>query len=219
MSLAKPEGGAGRRAINVAALIALVLVLGVLLAQTWAKAHRADGYDFTSYLLSARALLAGSDPYRTSTPFPYLYPLFLAWLLIPLAVVPYGVANLIWFATSGAAGLASIHATLGLGGSRDRAPRPGAIATVALFFLLFIPILQNNLVNGQANLFVLLGCVLFIRDEREDGGIAAAAYLAAAIALKLLPAVLCVYLFVDRRMRTLVTTVALAGTFCILPAT
>jgi alpha-1,2-mannosyltransferase len=207
MNLVKPRGGAGQRAMNVAALIALVLVLGVLLVQTWAKAHRADGYDFTSYLLSAQALLAGSDPYRTQTPFPYLYPLFLAWLLIPLAVVPYGVAVLIWFAASSAAGLASIHATLGLDGSRDRAPWPGSLAAVALFFLLFLPILQNNQLNGQANLFVLLGCVLFIRD------------LAAAIALKLLPAVLCVYLLVDRRLRTLLTTVALAVAFCLLPAT
>ena len=56
------------------------------------RALRPGGIDLTSYLLSAQALSHGASPYRLPTPFPYLYPPTLAFLLIPLTAVPPFVA-------------------------------------------------------------------------------------------------------------------------------
>ena len=60
----------------------------VLLFQAFRMAYRDEGYDFTSYLLVARALRDGGNPYQVAMPFPYLYPLFLAFALMPLTFVP-----------------------------------------------------------------------------------------------------------------------------------
>src|SRR2546425_135045 len=91
------------------ALRVLLLILAVVfLAQTHRKAARPGGYDFTSYLQSAQALAAGADPYHTGTPFPYIYPLFLAFLLVPLTYVPSAVAVTLWFAL----GAACLHISL-----------------------------------------------------------------------------------------------------------
>src|SRR5262245_52503387 len=82
----------------------------VLLAQTWTRTQRPGGIDLTSYLLSADALRHGVSPYLLPTPFPYLYPATLAFLLIPLTFVPALVALLLWFALNAGAALWSIRA-------------------------------------------------------------------------------------------------------------
>src|SRR5262245_48455862 len=92
---------AGRRA----AILVHVLLLGLLvvfLGQTYTRAHRSYGYDFASYLASASALVDGGDPYHTASRFPYIYPLFLAFVLVPLTKVPYDVAVALWFAAGAA---------------------------------------------------------------------------------------------------------------------
>ena len=82
---------------------AAIVATAVLGAQTWHKAFRPGGNDLTSYLLSARALWDGQSPYGLETPFPYIYPLFLAFAIVPLAILPYGAAVIGWFAASVAA--------------------------------------------------------------------------------------------------------------------
>src|SRR5688572_33351204 len=89
-----------RSRILAAAAVVATIVLG---AQTWHKAFRPGGNDLTSYLLSARALWDGQSPYGLDTPFPYIYPLFLAFAIVPLAILPYGAAVIGWFAASVAA--------------------------------------------------------------------------------------------------------------------
>ena len=92
----------------VAVVWAAVLCVA-LFAQTYVRAERPNGIDLTSYLLSARALRDGNSPYLLPTPFPYLYPATLAFLLIPLTFVPAIVAVLVWFAMSVAAAVWSIR--------------------------------------------------------------------------------------------------------------
>src|SRR5687767_16017455 len=108
------------RILAVAAIVATI-VLG---AQTWHKAFRPGGNDLTSYLLSARALWDGQSPYGLDTPFPYIYPLFLAFAIVPLAILPYGAAVIGWFAASVAAlgALLLGQSKIGTsgGGRRDR---------------------------------------------------------------------------------------------------
>ena len=108
-------------------LCALALMGGlgvVLLFQAFRMAYRDEGYDFTSYLLAARALRDGGNPYQVAMPFPYLYPLFLAFALMPLTFVPYWLANAVWLVAC-LAGLVASCLLL------ERAGLPGGPAVAA----------------------------------------------------------------------------------------
>jgi hypothetical protein len=188
-------------------MAAAVLLIAILAAQTWSKAHRPDGNDLTSYLLSARALGEGRSPYGLDTPFPYVYPMLLAFLLLPWLALPYGVAVLLWFALSVAALVLVLELT------SDGEPRAMA-ATVAVTFAA----IQNTLLNGQVNFFVVLCCVLAIAAARKDRDAPAGAWLGAGIALKLMPALLGLFLLVRGRARAIAVGAAVAFVLSILPA-
>ena len=193
-----------------ATAIVATVVLG---AQTWHKAFRPGGNDLTSYLLSARALWDGQSPYGLDTPFPYLYPLFLAFVLIPLAALPYGAAVVAWFAAS----VAALRAVLVESAFRriaDGGPRSAELAIAATILITF-NVIQNNLLNGQVNFFVLLCCVLAVKQRREA---AAGAWLGAAIALKLMPALLVVYFLVRRQFRAVLVAGITALVLALAPA-
>jgi len=159
------------------------VLCAVLLAQTYVRARRPNGIDLTSYLLSADVLLHGGSPYVLPTPFPYLYPATLAFLLIPLTVVPATVAVLVWFALNTAAVVWSVRAIVVT--IRPDA-RPADLAPfLAIFFTVFFTIAQSNLRNGQVNFVVLalsVAAALARRDQKvlereisEDGAAAPAA--------------------------------------------
>jgi hypothetical protein len=167
----------------------------VLAVQTLNRAWRADGMDFTSYLMSARALWEGRSPYGLETPWPYVYPMLLALLLIPLVALPYTGAVLAWFAISIVA-LAGIVVK-----TTDRTTLPVAIVLIAAF-----AIIQSTLLNGQVNFLVVLCSVLAVCAARDKRDIAAGAWLGAGIALKLMPAVLGMHFLVRGRWRAVVAT-------------
>jgi alpha-1,2-mannosyltransferase len=193
----------------------LLVLAAVMLVQTLGKAHRPGGYDFTSYLQSASALAHGTDPYRTPTPFPYIYPLFLAFVLIPLTALPYDAAVVIWFAC-GAACLCLIALLC----ARLTNPSPSSgIRAIALLALVgFLDPVQIDLLNGQVNLEVLLLCLLFFDRYRRKQWALASIFLGAAIALKLLPVLLLLFLLVRRELRAILTTAIATAVFCLAPA-
>ena len=213
-----------------AAGLVATIILG---AQTWHKAFRVDGNDLTSYLLSARALWEGQSPYGLETPFPYLYPLFLAFALAPLALLPYGAAVIGWFAASVAAlgGILVGSTKLGTSDGARRWARGSDLAIAAAVLVTF-NIIQNNLLNGQVNFFVVLCCLMSIDAGRVPpspgtarGGpvrpareIAAGMWLGAAIAVKLMPALLLVYFLVRRRFRAILVAAATALVLALAPS-
>ena len=184
-----------------------MIVCIVLAAQTLNRAWRADGIDFTSYLMSARALWEGRSPYGLVTPWPYVYPMLLAFLLIPLVALPYTAAVLTWFAVSVAA-LAGI-----VWNTTDRTVVPVTAALVPTF-----AIVQSTLLNGQVNLLVVLCSVLAICAARERRDVAAGAWLGAGIALKMMPAVLGMYFLVRGRWAAILATGVAALVFSFGPA-
>jgi hypothetical protein len=186
-------------------LAAIVCV--VLAVQTLNRAWRPDGIDFTSYLMSARALWEGRSPYGLVTPWPYVYPMLLALVLIPLVALPYTAAVLAWFATNVAALAAIVSKTT------NRPVLPVAITLVASF-----PIIQSTLLNGQVNFLVVLCSVLAICAAREHRDVAAGTWLGAGIALKLMPAVLGMYFLVRGRWTAIVATGVAALVFSFGPA-
>ncbi len=203
------------RILATAAIVATV-VLG---AQTWHKAFRPGGNDLTSYLLSARALWDGESPYGLDTPFPYIYPLFLAFAMGPLVLLPYGAAVIGWFAASVAALGVVLRRTAG-----------SALAAAAAVLVTF-NVIQNNLLNGQVNLFVVLCCVVAVASAAPpEGGhyvgaashhrraLTAGAWLGAAIALKLMPVLLVVHFLVRRRFGAILAAGAIALVLALAPA-
>lgn len=201
------------------ALGCFALATVLFLVQSYRKAYRPQGTDLTSYLLSAEALLHGRNPYVTAARFPYIYPLFFAFLLIPLAFLPYWLATLAWFIAGVGSGVLAVRLILvharewtGVGWERR------ILLSMLLVFLVMLGSIQNNLLNGQANFVVLALCVLFLHATARGRTLAAAAYLAAAIAIKLVPLIFVPYLVARRRYGQLALTAAMAVLFCALPA-
>ena len=141
-------------------------------------------------------------------PFPYLYPLFAAFGFIPLMYVPYWLANAIWLVLC-VAGLAA--GCLALTG-RALPPARGA-ALVAL--LVFFSPIQSNMIHGQINSIVLFCCVMFDCAYARNRALPAGAWLAAAVAVKVLPAVLLFFLIVRRKYRILLWTLLFTGLLCL----
>jgi alpha-1,2-mannosyltransferase len=148
----------------------------------------------------------------------YLYPLFLAFALIPLTAIPYWLANFLWFGLSLASLVLGCLLLLDMAENEKHAATGWQLAVpgCAIFVLLFSPI-QNNLLNGQVNLIVMLCCVLFIRYFSQKRPILSAVWLGAAIAIKLTPAFLLLFVLVRREYRVLLWTVLFTIFFCLLP--
>jgi hypothetical protein len=203
---------------TVVLLRVLLSVLAViLLVQTLHKAFRAEGYDFTPRLEAAKALVAGIDPYKIPTPFPLTYPLFICVLLLPLAWLPYGLANFIWF---GVNAVSLWFPLCFLVKSYDaRTTEKEFLKLFALSALLLLTIVQNNFVNGQVNFPVLAFSVLFFKFLTEKKTHWASLFLAAAIALKLTPLLFVVYLLFRKEWAALAWTFFYTAIFILgLPA-
>lgn len=186
------------------------IVLIVLLIQTFSRALRPEGNDFTSYLAAARAFWSGQNPYTASIPFPFLYPLTFCVVLYPLLVLQISISVAVWFTISIAA-LAWTFFSF-----RALSDRPQNVAVSGILSsILLLEILQNNLLNGQINCIQLVLIAGFYVSLRQAKLAMAALWLAVAIALKLTPALLLVYLLVRKEWLTvglvlLFTTLLLA---------
>ena len=114
--------------------------------------------DFRAYHQAARALAAGESPYSESA---FIYPPLLPVMLLPLASLSLETARLVWFVASQAALLGSLGLMVSLLGS--------GITGLAAVLLVWIVggTVQENLVLGQANPFLLLAIVAATRERRH----------------------------------------------------
>jgi hypothetical protein len=186
----------------------LIVVISVFFIQTFGKAYRENGYDFTSYLLSSRALFNGGNPYDTGSPFPFIYPLFLCVVLWPLTLLPYWLSNAVWFVLNTAALYLSILVLLKL--YADSLSYKVFTALFLVPFLILTNVIQNNLLNGQINFIVLLFCILFLKYYVDNRKLLASVILSAAIAIKLTPLILIAYLIARKEFLWTGLTLALS---------
>jgi hypothetical protein len=188
----------------VFACTVILLISSIFFLQTFGKAYRENGYDFTSFLLSSKAFFAGTNPYQTGSPFPFIYPLFLCVLLFPLASLPYWFSNAVWFSLNVSALYLSTLVLLKL--YFDSLSYQEITALFLVPFVILTNVIQNNLLNGQVNFIVLLLCVLFLKYFVESRKWLATVFLSAAISIKLTPIILIVYLIARREFLYVVLT-------------
>jgi hypothetical protein len=210
-----------------------------LFAQTWSRAHRPGGIDLTTYLEAARAVLRGDNPYALASPFPYIYPPFLAFALIPLTGLPADLALVAWFIASLGAIVWSMREVLTL--AYPELPGRGMTPFIAALFVGMYPVLQSNLRNGQVNPIVVSLAIagLAARLERapshraqgppgaprapgagggwRDWRVREALYWAAAIAIKIVPAVLAPFYLRRRDWRVCAEAAAGVIVLCLIP--
>lgn len=176
--------------------------------QMYARMARPTGNDLGARLASARILVAGGNPYALTLPQGHgPYPLTIDALVVPLTWLPLGLAQSLWFALT----LGALVGCLLVLDALWRQARSGAMDPVfavpfevrlaVLALALFIPF-QNHLRYGQVNLLLLCLTSLFLAFHLRCRGLAAAAALGSAIALKLTPAVFLLYLGRGRSYRT-----------------
>ena len=197
-----------RRAWPLVALAALAAIGVVAVAK-----QLRDGNDFPIYWQAARDVIAGRSPYDVGTGLHgYVYLPWFALSMAPLALLPLGVAAWVWYLVNLAfiwySGRTLLDA-LRMAGVPVRG-WPPALATLAL-----VGLFHDNLVLGQANLFLLWLVSLGIRASQRAGSPSHRGIpFGWAAALKMPAAVLALPLLMRRRFSVvlgLMLSVALAA--------
>lgn len=219
---------ADKKRIAGIAFIAIVSV--ILLIQSYGKAYRDSGYDFTSYIHASRLLSEDQNPYDPASSvaslidypkpsFPYIYPLTLAFLMTPLSYIPYNIAISIWFF----AGLFSLLFTIYLLTKResnetgDSRKQTDVSFISALAILLLFNIVQNNFLNGQLNFIILFLSVLSYDYCSRGKKFKAAFVLALAVSLKLTPVIFLLYFLLKKEYKLFLYSTIMIPLLLLLP--
>ena len=225
---ARAVTGEARQAAPGALLLMMAVFASAGFLFKLAEYNRAYRYgDFTSYYVAAATLREGSGALyhpatpdmilaRAETPGPwtetaarwgvrdanyYLYPPFFAMAMMPLTMLPYEAAHLLWYL----ANLAALGACVWLFVMSDAdwpRPRLGVNLMDLTLALVAIALSWPSLFTfgaGQANfvvLLLLLGALTALRAKRDVAG---GLMVAGAAAIKMTPALLLVYLAWRRR--------------------
>jgi alpha-1,2-mannosyltransferase len=171
---------------------------------TWPWQPRTE--DLWVYREAARYLLEGRDFYHLEDSFPYIYPPIAAVLAVPLALVPWRIAQLLWtLANVGILVAVLRHLRIG---------PPWMISFAATAAILFLEPIRSTLAMGQLGL-LLLGLVLL---DAADGPhlfrrgskplLPPGVLTGFATGLKLTPAVFIIWFFLVRRPRQAVVALA-----------
>lgn len=165
------------------------------------------GWDFRAFYLGARAYLHGASPYprdslgALANKQEFVYPAPTAFLLAPLALLPYTAALSLWLGLS----IAAVALALRISGVRDWRCF-GAL-------LLTLPAEHSFRLGTLAPLLLLLLALLWRYRDR----VVVAAVLAALLAIsKVFLSPLLFWLLFTRRVRSAVLAALLAAVFCVL---
>lgn len=187
---------------------ALALVAIGMAAFMLAVLMAADGVpleDFVAYYWGALRLAEGAPlffPEQLDSPIPavcfgcYIYPPFLAQLLVPMTAIPLETAKVVWYVLLALAGFGSAWIGATVGGARPSLERMlWTVAATALFF----PVFHSNWLGNVSTLVAL--CVALV----ALGGVAGGAGAAFATWLKVSPLVYVpIALVADARARVTV---------------
>src|SRR5919197_633227 len=174
---------------------AVPLALAGFFAYAFARGFHT--FDFQTFWNSGRAVLHGRSPYPHALPDvadratfrPFVYPAPAAFLLSPLALIPYAVANAVFAAISAGAVLAALR----LLGVEDWRCYGAAFVSLPVF---------DSIDAGAITPLLVLGAAALWRYR--DRPLAAGALVAALVALKVFLWPLALWLLFTRRVRAAV---------------
>ena len=160
--------------------------------------------DFTWYYMAAREILRGRSPFAAGG---YIYPPLLAFLLTPVAEVPYPAAQWIWHTISFASlSLAGYLIWRHLGGNWS------AFLSVAVVWA-FGGAAEDSLGLGQVGcLLTLLITIAYTRTDWLRSW-----SIGLGVAIKIIPGVLVIVLLLQRQWRSLAIAGATALVLTVLP--
>ncbi|MEV5705800.1 glycosyltransferase 87 family protein [Actinoallomurus sp. NPDC052274] len=211
-------------AMVVAGLAIVVAAVGPLALQWLTNAPDQRMVDLDVYRSGGQAVLRGAPVYdfMTQPPqlLPFTYPPFAVLIAVPLAFVPWSVAQWLWAALI----LLALTITVRYAFRPLLARFPGwaPVLTGIIVALCAYPMpLRDQFRFGQVDVFLMAMCVADCAAPRTRWPRGLLVGLATAI--KLVPGVFIVYFLVTGRRREAVTAVVGAavvslGTFLILPA-
>jgi alpha-1,2-mannosyltransferase len=194
----------------VLVLVAVAAVAGAL---------RGGFKDLFVYLYGGRAVLDGLPLYESRDPVTglhFTYPPFAAVVMVPLALLPTWLAAALWTGAS----VGALAAVVVLVRRELDRPTPGWLVALLTGGALALEPVWQNLVFGQANLFLMLAVLVdLVRPERRWSGV----LVGIAAGLKLTPLVFVVLLvLVGRRAAAGRAALAFAATvavgFVVTPA-
>lgn len=172
---------------------------------------RGHGNDLTIFMYASDLFFSGRNPYGVE--WGLLYPLFAAFAVEPLNFLPPLAAHTVWFCLN--ATLLVISARLLM----------VTVAEKRFSWLLFLAALlfffgqvQSHFRNGQINILLLFCVAAFAWALTKERRSFAALFLAAGISIKLLPAILVLFLAVNREWKVIAQTILWTAVFVfILP--
>lgn len=184
--------------------------------------------DLQVYREAGVSLLNGRDLYDWRTPppqnLPFTYPPISAVAAIPFAMVPFGVAGVLWFYLQILAniGLVRLVGAPLIRRAGERGVWVWAGLSVAVVYLLPV---ADGLRFGQVNVFLVSACLLdVLRPARPSWlrRIPQGVFIGLATAIKLTPGVFLIHLALTRQWRAFATAVLTAasvtvGMFVIMP--
>lgn len=195
-------------------VIPVIILFAIFVILFIQMLSRAGNNDFTSYILSSKALLEKTNPYDTESVFPYVYPLTLAFLLIPFAYMPVIFLQVAWFMLNVFFLYKIFVWTFDqLSIKTDN----GKYIFILFFVIISLNIFQNNLLNGQINVTVLFLCLLFFVNYKKCNAVSASIFLSVAISIKLVPVFLLLFLFMRKKYKMIMVVMILTVIFILLP--
>lgn len=202
-----------RAALATPRIVAWVAVPLLVAALVWSWIRLGNyALDLDIYRLGVQTWLSGGNMYGTLAPpmngpvLPFIYPVFAAITMIPLAVVPYWVALMAVFGLSVVALTVVIFLTARV--AWPAGGRPGAVSATMLALpaaLLIEPVAQT-LAFGQVNLLLMVMVVVDCLAPRTRWPRGLMIGLAAAI--KLTPGGFVLFLLLRRDYRAVAVAVA-----------
>jgi hypothetical protein len=190
------------RSLEVVVFFGLGLALASMLAYVTIHGYR--GYDFRTFWQSGHDVLHGHSPYPQDLPTaahrvtfrPFVYPAPAAVAMVPVALIPIAIANVLWVLASAGAFAASLRML----GVRDWRCYGAAFAWPAVW---------SSIDNGTISPFLVLGCAALWRYR--DRAVVAGALVAALVLVKLYLWPLGIWLLVTRRWRASLAAVVIGA--------
>jgi hypothetical protein len=200
-----------RRTLLIVAAAAIIALLGVVFVRNLT--------DFSVYYAAGRSLISGrtdlySPEFARGVVMDYRYLPFFILVFAPLSLLPYTPAAYVWHLLNTLAIVVAVLSITSIYGSESL--RRAKVWSVAFFTVApyFVMALDYGNVHLMITALMFAGLSLALR--RRD--LPAAALLAVAITVKIIPAFTVVYFAIARRFRLLGLMIVIIAALNLLPA-